>query len=319
MTICRYTSEKAREWDAFVKDSVNGTFLFERAFMEYHSDRFADHSLLFYNDKEKLVALLPANETGGQLYSHQGLTYGGFVVSAKQTAVEVMELFGNLLDYMRQQQLAVLHYKPMPTIYQRCPAESDVYALWRYGAQLEVCNISCSLPLDAEVQMPQQYCRRHGRQKAEKAGYKLTMEGRLEVFWPIMEENLEQRYHATPVHTLPEMQQLQRQLPEHIKCMMAYDAAGVAQAGLVLFVSQQVVHVQYGHATEKGRKEGALDFLYLSAIDYYRRTSHCRYFDFGTSNEQGGRYLNESLIAQKEGFGGRGIVYQTWKIDADRQ
>jgi hypothetical protein len=36
--------------------------------------------------------------------------------------------------------------------------------------------------------------------------------------------------------------------------------------------------------------------------------------DFGNSNEQGGKYLNENLIAQKEGFGGRATVYKQWRI-----
>jgi hypothetical protein len=36
--------------------------------------------------------------------------------------------------------------------------------------------------------------------------------------------------------------------------------------------------------------------------------------DFGNSNEQGGKYLNENLIAQKEGFGGRGTTYKQFKI-----
>lgn len=312
MTICRYTDDKATVWDAFVKDSKNGTFLFERAFMDYHRDRFADHSLLFYNEKQKLVALLPANESNGELYSHQGLSYGGFLLSTKSTVTEVLALFDTLLIYMRAHGLVALHYKQIPTIYQQCPAEEDEYALWRFGAELEACNISCSLPLQAEMQPTQQYCRRHGRAKAERLGYTMQAGGSLEQFWPIMERNLAQRYHAKPVHTLSEMQLLQQRFPKQVQCYMAYDAAGTPAAGVVLFVSQQTIHVQYGHATEQGRQEGALDLLYLTLIEQFQKDNRYRYFDFGTSNEQGGRYLNESLIAQKEGFGGRGIAYKCY-------
>ena len=39
----------------------------------------------------------------------------------------------------------------------------------------------------------------------------------------------------------------------------------------------------------------------------------CKYLDFGTSNEEGGKVLNTSLIYQKEGFGGRGVVYDTYE------
>ena len=37
------------------------------------------------------------------------------------------------------------------------------------------------------------------------------------------------------------------------------------------------------------------------------------YFDFGKSTEDGGTILNQQLIHQKEGFGGRGICYDTYK------
>ena len=53
--IQRYTSDKQAEWDAFIAQSKNGTFLMQRGYMDYHSDRFVDCSLMFYL-KEKLYA-----------------------------------------------------------------------------------------------------------------------------------------------------------------------------------------------------------------------------------------------------------------------
>ena len=55
ISICRYTQDKHTQWDDFVKVSKNGTFLFLRAYMDYHSDRFQDHSLMFYNEKNRLI------------------------------------------------------------------------------------------------------------------------------------------------------------------------------------------------------------------------------------------------------------------------
>ena len=81
ISICRYTQDKHTQWDDFVKVSKNGTFLFLRAYMDYHSDRFHDHSLMFHNEKGKLIAVLPANirtASPPALHSHQGLTYGGY-------------------------------------------------------------------------------------------------------------------------------------------------------------------------------------------------------------------------------------------------
>jgi hypothetical protein len=58
-----------------------------------------------------------------------------------------------------------------------------------------------------------------------------------------------------------------------------------------------------------------MDLLYLSLIEHYRAQPDIRYFDFGTSNEQAGRYLNATLVAQKEGFGGRGVAYRCYRLD----
>lgn len=77
--IIRYSSDRKAEWDDFINRSKNGTFLFRRDYMDYHSDRFSDHSLMFYF-KGRLYAVLPATVVGGTLYSHQGLTYGGLVM-----------------------------------------------------------------------------------------------------------------------------------------------------------------------------------------------------------------------------------------------
>ena len=62
MSLRRYTADDAEAWDDFVEQSKNGTFLFKRQYMDYHSDRFTDHSLLFFNKKRHLIAFLPANE-----------------------------------------------------------------------------------------------------------------------------------------------------------------------------------------------------------------------------------------------------------------
>ena len=323
MNIHRYTSSDKPIWDAFVRASKNGTFLFERDYMDYHRDRFFDHSLMFLDDKGRLVALLPANEVEidgvRHLYSHQGLTYGGFVLSTKNTVEQVMELFDETVSYLEAEGFETFHYKQMPTIYHQCPSQEDEYALWRHGATLEGCNISCTVPLAGTPQQPPfERRRRRGVVRAEEAGYQIVENASLEVFWPIMVNNLQERYDASPVHALAEMQLLQDSFPQNIQCFLCVDSMGEAQAGAVVFLTNPMtIHVQYGHATSQGKADGALDFLYTRLMERYRNQGF-QYFDFGTSNEQGGRVLNASLIAQKEGFGGRGIAYKTFVIQLYR-
>ena len=45
-----YRPMLAQVWDDFVRRSKNATFLHLRNYMDYHRDRFVDHSLLFYQN-----------------------------------------------------------------------------------------------------------------------------------------------------------------------------------------------------------------------------------------------------------------------------
>ena len=315
----RYTASDAALWDAFVREARNATFLFERAYMDYHQDRFTDHSLLFYNEKEVLVALLPANAVGTSLWSHQGLTYGGFLLSRKATSEEVGQLFSTLMDYARQQGFTEIHYKPIPAIYHTLPSEEEEYFLWRLGAQVEVCNLSSTIDLLTEAQyLKPEYCRRNTYSRLQQQGFTVDWEAPLSEFWPILTDNLQQRYDAQPVHTLAEMEQLQRAFPDQILCCIVRDEEGKALGGTVLFETERVVHTQYSSASPEGKKVGALDFLYTSLLQVYRLQEGLRYFDFGTSNEDHGRTLNQSLIHYKESFGGRGVVYKSYLIEVSR-
>jgi hypothetical protein len=84
-------------------------------------------------------------------------------------------------------------------------------------------------------------------------------------------------------------------------------------AGTVVFEYSQVVHTQYMAANELARQIGALDLTISTLIDKYRDNK--LWLDFGISTEKGGYYLNEGLISQKESFGGRTNVYETWEME----
>ena len=135
MSLRRYTADDAEAWDDFVEQSKNGTFLFKRQYMDYHSDRFTDHSLLFFDKKRHLIAILPANEVKKEdgtlwLYSHQGLTYGGFVLNTKATMTMVLELFQQTISYLKNKRFSTFYYKQIPTCYHLYPAEETCN---RYG------------------------------------------------------------------------------------------------------------------------------------------------------------------------------------------
>jgi hypothetical protein len=320
-----YTAADADRWDAFVERSINATFLLRRGYMDYHADRFRDCSVVAEEEAGRLVALLPGCERveadGGRTFcSHAGLTYGGWLLSAGAGTNTMMTLFALLKDYLLRSGFTALIYKQIPTIYHRIPAQEDEYALWRMGATMEVCNIATTLDLraDAEVSPTLETRRRRGRTKALARGYTVRETKDLAALWPIVEENLRERYGARPVHNLQEITLLHERFPREIRCLVAERVAAdggapVIEGGIVYFVAGPVVHIQYPHATPKGKDDGVMDLLYTALIEQARQRPEIRFFDFGTSNEDAGRYLNETLVAQKEGFGGRGVAYRIFR------
>ncbi len=320
VTIKRYTAEDKPLWDSFVKTSKNGTFLFLRDYMDYHADRFLDHSLLLTDKNDKLIALLPANETeqsDGEktIHSHQGLTYGGLIYNERmhmETVIEVLQAVGR---YYKTEGAKRLIYKPVPHIYHRIPAEEDLYAIFKlYDAKLIARNISSAIDLTTPLAWSEN--RRRNARKALQAGIIVERSSDYPAFWSILSDNLLHTYGATPVHSIEEMRKLSNSMGEHIQLYMALSQDRTPLAGTVLYISKGVLHTQYISASPEGKSLHALDavFYYLLHEKLPASDHHYRYFDFGTSNEQGGHYLNESLIHQKQGFGARGIVYDTYEI-----
>lgn len=301
--IKRYQSEDKQAWDTFVRNSKNGIFLFERDYMDYHSDRFADCSYIIYR-KKKIYALFPGNIVGDTLYSHQGLTYGGLLLNNKSLAEEVISMFELLNSTLKLFGINRVIYKPIPYVYHKIPSQEDLYALFRCtNAKLIGRNIGSVIYM--ENKLPFTESRKSGLRKSIREGVKVLESHDYYAFWNILEENLMNKYGAKPVHTVSELLLLSSRFPQNIKLYMAYkDERPIG--GTVLYLNNNVVHTQYISATVEGKEVGALDFLFDFLIN--KEFNKYALFDFGTSNEDNGKILNESLIFQKEGFGGRGVI-----------
>ncbi len=308
MEIRRYRREDKELWNFFVSKARNATFLFDRNYMDYHADRFDDNSFMFYH-KGKLKAVLPANVAGDTLYSHQGLTYGGLLLDKKATVEDVLECFDSLNSWLRENGISKVVYKALPWIYQQYPSEEDLYALtWKCKAQLISRDISSSIVIDNKLKFAES--RKSGIRKALSLNIEVGESNDVDGFWHVLEDNLGNRYNAKPVHTANEMKLLMSRFPNNIKLYVA-KMNGEIVGGTLIYVTPQVVHTQYISASVEGKKHGALDLLFDYIIN--KVYANCRYFDFGKSTEQGGAYLNEPLIFQKEGFGGRGVCYDWYQ------
>ena len=313
--IRRYAPEYADEWNQFVAESKNGVFLFDRKYMDYHADRFCDHSLMFYSDG-RLLAVLPAHLSGDTLCSHNGLTYGGLVMSSRLTVVQTMHLFREMNEYLRSQGIHHVSYKAIPWIYHRLSAEEDLYALYHEcHARIVARDFATNIYLSAGLRWER--VRRRGIVRAQIAGVVVERSDHYEAFWQVLADNLMNKYGVKPVHSLQEIELLHGRFPQNIQLYQAV-REGKVLGGVVLYISSQVVHAQYSSASPEGKKLGAIDLLYDQIFKDYRDYP---YFDFGRSTEHpDGSGLNENLVFQKEGYGGRGLCYDIyeWEVKSDK-
>lgn len=308
--IKRYTKEQENEWNMFVAQSKNGTFLFDRQYMDYHSNRFNDHSLMVYRSG-KLYALLPGNVADETFYSHQGLTFGGLVMNEKATTVDVINVFNLINNSLRSDGLRRVVYKPSPWIFHRQPSEEDLYAIIKIcGARLCARELSSTISRDHYNKW--YHIRKDGAKKAKGLGVTITESDNFQAFWHILTENLKKRYGVAPVHTIEEIQLLKHRFPNNIRLIIAKERENIV-GGTVLYIYDRVIHSQYISANDRGRDIHAIDLLFETVIRDSLITHP--YFDFGISTEKHGTFLNEKLLYQKEGFGARAVCFDTYEYN----
>ncbi|HJZ91527.1 MAG TPA: GNAT family N-acetyltransferase [Gemmataceae bacterium] len=311
MIVERYQDAMANSWDSLVRSSRNGTFLFIRDYMDYHRDRFDDHSLVIRGEGDELLAALPAHRVGDRIVSHDGLTYGGLIFGPGMktpTVLGAIELVGL---YLRERGFKDLEYKTVPSIYHRHLAEEDRYAMFLLGAEVERRDLLAVVP--RVDRLPYQSRRDRGVKKARASGVRVCEEPAYSEYWELLARTLRERFQAAPVHSLAEIARLRERFPENIRLFCARSEAGELLAGVVVYESERVAHAQYIAASAAGRTASALDLLFDHLLnDVYRDHP---YFDFGASHEDGGRAINVGLIDQKEGFGARAVVHDHYRVD----
>ncbi len=307
LVVLPYEDRYSQDWDRFIDSSRNGTFILKRNYMEYHKDRFPDSSFIAFEGDE-LVALIPGTINGTRFFSHSGLTYGGWITNERIGQLEMLELFSKLNSLLSNANITTVIYKPVPHLYHRIPSEEDLYALFILNATLAERKVSSAIILNKKTTFS--YSRECGIRKAKKNNLRIEKFNDYEAFWQVLELNLQNRHSVRPVHSVSEIQYLANLFPNNILLYLAMSSYSEVLGGTVLYIDHDIVHVQYISSNEKGRAVGALDLLFDFLVnDAYR---DYRIFDFGTSCLEGGKVLDEGLIFQKEGFGGRAICYDTY-------
>jgi hypothetical protein len=278
--------------------------------MDYHSDRFDDFSLMVYKD-DALMAVLPANRKGEAVYSHQGLTYGGFVLGEKAKLKDSIEAFGAALRFLEEHGTGQLEVRMIPRLYHRVPSDELDYLMYRAGGKLVKRDILMVIDYDHRIRF--QKNRREGINKAKRHGLTVAIDDNFEGFWnEILIPNLDTKHDAEPVHTLDEIKLLASRFLENIKQVNVYDKDGHIVAGTTVFLTKTTVHPQYVSGNSDKNTFGSLDLLYDYIIDEFKQGR--RYFNFNTSSMDHGNVLSSGLIFWKETCGARAHTIDNYLI-----
>jgi len=304
-----YNSADFDQWNAFISVAKNATFLFNRDFMEYHSDRFQDYSLMVF-DEDKLVAVLPANKNENLVYSHQGLTYGGLVLSSKAKLSSVISIFKGVLQFLNENSIEKLILKTIPNFYLDYFSDELEYCLFITQAQLNRRDSLSVIDLTKPYSITK--TRKESIRRGKKNNLIIKEELNFELFWnEILIPNLDKKHQVKPVHSVEEIALLQKRFPNNIRHFNVYDKDKIV-AGTTVFCTDKVAHPQYVSGNSDKNELGSLDYLYHHLITEVYKDKH--FFDFNNSNEEQGTKINEGLLFWKESFGAKTVIQNFYEV-----
>ena len=317
MPIKQYTAEMANEWDAFVLNaSVNGNFLQSRRFLSYHPEgRFEDCSLMYFDKKDNLRAVVPAavrrNESEKLFVSHPGSTYGGIVLDAKScTAKKLQAIIEDVEDWCKNQGFTSVDLRLPPDFMWKTAAASLMEYMLKFNGFSEQIELTTYIDFSAykdSILSNFAQGKRTNVNNGKKKGLacrSLGDDAEIEKFYDLLCANLA-KHNAKPVHSITELKSLYRDtLAGSTEMLGVFSAEGemLAAGWLFLFENQGVAHTQYLCADEKYNTLSPMAFLYYSAIEYAKSHGY-RYLSWGISTEERGAILNWGLTESKEHFG----------------
>ena len=304
--ILPFSPDMESRWDRFVmENSMNGTFLQTRKFLNYHPEgKFTDASFIV-EKSGIIVAVVPGCNVNGNFISHQGSTFGGPVVSKDfYSGNKILDII-KAIDSHIVQNFKSLKLKPTSPIFATTPTDLIDYALEHFGYRRHI-ELSCYTPI-LQGSDPLELCTRecrHNFRQAEKQNltYGEIPDKEMEKFYDFLVLS-KARHNTKPVHTLAELRDLKQRFPKDILFRGVWkDSTYLSGMMIFTFCQAKVFHFQYLAPDDTKRGTNATTALFINAL---REAAQAKYekFSWGISTEDGGDYLNENLYRFKESFG----------------
>ncbi len=301
------------EWDKFINDeSMNGTFLQTRKFINYHTEgKFKDASVCVYKGNELVATVLACEiyeDSKKIFFAHKGSTFGGITISEKiYTATLIDELLNDLDEYFVANSYDEVYFKMVPYVYQKKNTDLIDYFLYKYGYRCyDELNYFMHLDRykeDVISQFSSSKRRDYKYSLKNSLDYReLTTKEQIKDYYEVLQKNL-RKLELPSVHTLEDLYDLKfNRFDDRIKFYGVYHEGKIIAGTMLFFFDNNVLHTQYLSSDEDYLKLYPMDFLIKNIIQL-AVDMDMRIFTFGICTEDQGRYLNLGLSRFKEGFG----------------
>lgn len=321
LSIEKFSNINDEKWDNFImKNSINGTFLHSRKFLNYHKNKFKDHSLIIKKNTS-IVAVIPACEvvTEGKriFYSHQGSTFGGLVINSAYNNIIHIDSSVNILEqYLKEQSFDKVVLKNTAEIF--CNGNTNLldYFYFKYGYR----NYNeLSLYIDFKKYDPiieKNFSASKRRDLRYSLKYNmqykiLKTDSEINDFYKLLVLSLT-NHNTKPVHSLEELLDFKNNsLSDIVKFYGVYYKDNLVAGSMVFNFNNDVFHTQYLASNPVYSNYYPMNFLNYNLIrEAY--LNNFRFFSFGINTEDQGNVLNTSLAQFKEGFGTIGSINRTY-------
>lgn len=317
--VTSYSNEYKDKWDKFVlEQSLNGTILQTRRFLDYHpEERFVDSSILFLNGTN-IIAVIPANRVNeSKLISHQGSTFGGVIIGRGCCNISYMEQILEALNgYAFEKGIRDICLKQTGSIFQAETTDLIDYFLFQDGY---VCSQEVGFYIDynnypEEIISAFSSSRRRDYRYSLKNDFsfrELISNEEIATFYNVLCDNYK-KFGKSPVHTLDEIVEFKvMRMPEETGFYGVYLANEMIAGGMVFQFKGDVMHTQYLAVRQDKKDLFVNEFLYMNLINTAKENGFKK-LSFGTSTLGGGKILNKPLALFKEGFGAKAYVNRTY-------
>lgn len=322
LKIEKYKDSMSEIWDKFVvQESMNGTFLQTRKFMEYHpAGRFKDSSLIVYKGNTIVAVILACDikeETRKTFFSHKGTTFGGIIISPQfYSASNVDFLMAELEKYWSQENYDEIVLKMTAPVFCRKNVDLVDYFLYQRGyQQYDELNYYMELERYRNGILDQFSAskRRDYRYSLKNDLFfsRLDSSEAIRSFYDVLLLNLK-KLNLPCVHQYEELLDLKfNRFPDNIEFYGVYKGENMIAGSMIFLFDGNVMHTQYLASDEKYLVYYPMDFLIYHLIQTAVE-KQMKLFTFGICTEDHGRHLNLGLSRFKEGFGTEFCINRTY-------